>query len=236
MGATSAAIRRAREKAERREAILDAAARVFGERGAAVATMEEVAEAAEVSKGTLYLYFQSKDDLSVALTHRPLDAVLERFASLRDDDSLDGETLLRRLIETHAEVVMANAGSFRLAMASLWSQQPAEQSGSGYIDRIRTLRDTYVTALERGQADGSLRDDFDVHEVSVALWATFFGANALRMNAPRFIAHMPQDRPIPDFDRLLPTLVELFLRALRNPERSNPERRNPERRNPERQS
>lgn len=236
MGATSAAIRRAREKAERREAILDAAARVFGERGAAVATMEEVAEAAEVSKGTLYLYFQSKDDLSVALTHRPLDAVLERFASLRDDDSLDGETLLRRLIETHAEVVMANAGSFRFAMASLWSQQPAEQSGSGYIDRIRTLRDTYVTALERGQADGSLRDDFDVHEVSVALWATFFGANALRMNAPRFIAHMPQDRPIPDFDRLLPTLVELFLRALRNPERSNPERSNPERRNPERQS
>ncbi|MEQ8459416.1 MAG: TetR/AcrR family transcriptional regulator [Sandaracinaceae bacterium] len=223
MGATSAAVRRAREKAERREAILDAAARVFGERGAAAATMEEVAEAAEVSKGTLYLYFQSKDDLSVALTHRPLDAVLERFAALRADEGLDGEALLRRVIETHAEVVMEHAAHFRLAMASLWSQGEPEASGSGYVDRIRTLRDTYVAALERGRTDGSLRPDLDPDEVSLALWASFFGSNAIRMNADRFLARMPQDRPKPDFDRVLPTLIDLLLRALRNPERM-PER------------
>ena len=41
--------------------------------------MEDIAEEAELSKGALYLYFASKDDLFLALSHRPLDAVLERF-------------------------------------------------------------------------------------------------------------------------------------------------------------
>ncbi|MCZ7683200.1 MAG: TetR/AcrR family transcriptional regulator [Sandaracinaceae bacterium] len=70
--------------------MLDAAERVFGDKGAAVATMDEVADAAAVSKGTLYLYFKSKDDLFVALTHRPLETVLARFEELVAQGGLDG--------------------------------------------------------------------------------------------------------------------------------------------------
>jgi AcrR family transcriptional regulator len=47
----------------RPEEILDAALRVFGESGFARATLDDVARAAGVSKGTLYLYFDSKDSL-----------------------------------------------------------------------------------------------------------------------------------------------------------------------------
>jgi len=66
----NAANRRERRRHERREAILEAAATVFGEKGAHAATMAEVAEAADVSKGTVYLYFPSKDDLFLALTEQ----------------------------------------------------------------------------------------------------------------------------------------------------------------------
>ena len=68
---TREATTRRRELPEvRREQILDAAARVFLDRGLAEATMAEVAEAAGVAKGTVYLYFDSKSALLTALRAR----------------------------------------------------------------------------------------------------------------------------------------------------------------------
>lgn len=61
-------LRREREKEVRRQDILSAAAKIFAERGFAEATMEDVAAAAQVAKGTVYLYFETKNAL--------LDAVL----------------------------------------------------------------------------------------------------------------------------------------------------------------
>ncbi len=150
---TRPAARRARDKRARRDTILEAAARVFGEKGAAQATMDDVAEAAAVSKGTLYLYFKSKDDLFLALTHRPLEAVLERFEDLLRDEALSGHDLLARLLATHAAVVQEHAPQFRLAMGSLcggFRPDPAEPSLSVYKERVRTVRRTYISAIERG--------------------------------------------------------------------------------------
>ncbi|MDL1893205.1 helix-turn-helix transcriptional regulator, partial [Sphingobacteriales bacterium CHB3] len=47
--------RKEREKEQRREEIVTAAEKIFFEKGLAIATMDEIAEAAELSKGTLYL-------------------------------------------------------------------------------------------------------------------------------------------------------------------------------------
>lgn len=55
--------RREREKAAHRQEILDAAVRVFSRRGFAAATLDEIAQEAEFSKGAIYLYFPSKEDL-----------------------------------------------------------------------------------------------------------------------------------------------------------------------------
>lgn len=218
MASSATAERRAREKRERREAILDAAERVFGEKGAHAATMEDVAETATVSKGTLYLYFKSKDDLFVALTHRPLDAVLARFAELSDDPKVDGLTLLRSLLHTHAEVLNAHAPHFRLAMSSMcggFDPDPLATSLGDYKERIRSIRSTYIGALERGIGDGSMRPDLDPAEVAGALWAAMFGASFLRMNANRFRTHMPDDPPPVDFDRTVSRLTDMLLDAVR---------------------
>ena len=71
------------------EAILDAAARLFVERGYAATTTNHVAEAAGVSVGSLYQYFPSKDALVVALDLRHLDRAEARLrdelAALRRD-------------------------------------------------------------------------------------------------------------------------------------------------------
>lgn len=65
--------RKEREKQERREEIFDAAKVVFARKGFAATTMEEVAEKAQLSKGAVYLYFKSKEDLLISLIENYLD-------------------------------------------------------------------------------------------------------------------------------------------------------------------
>ena len=57
--------RRAREKRERRESILKAAIRVYDQEGYHAITMEKIAEAAELGRATLYLYFKTKDEIFI---------------------------------------------------------------------------------------------------------------------------------------------------------------------------
>lgn len=69
--------------------ILDAAARIFSERGYSATTTNHVAEAAGISIGSLYQYFPNKDALLVALEERHLDvaraAVRDRISRWRAD-------------------------------------------------------------------------------------------------------------------------------------------------------
>jgi AcrR family transcriptional regulator len=62
--------RKEREKQQRREDIIRAAQQVFFSRGFNEATMDDIAEQAELSKGTLYLYFKSKEDLHTEVAHK----------------------------------------------------------------------------------------------------------------------------------------------------------------------
>ena len=64
--------RREREKEQRHNDIIDAAEKVFFSRGLEHATMDNVAVEAELSKGTLYLYFKSKEELYLAILLRSL--------------------------------------------------------------------------------------------------------------------------------------------------------------------
>src|SRR5918993_4371881 len=63
-------------KADKREAILRAAIDVFAERGFFTAQVADVARAAGVAAGTVYLYFRSKDDLLVSIFERTMREAL----------------------------------------------------------------------------------------------------------------------------------------------------------------
>jgi AcrR family transcriptional regulator len=83
------------------EAILGAAAQVFGREGYATATTDRIAARAGVSVGSLYQYFPNKDAILVALTERHIDAgfalIHELLAkALTDRPAL--ESLLRRFV------------------------------------------------------------------------------------------------------------------------------------------
>jgi TetR/AcrR family fatty acid metabolism transcriptional regulator len=65
------------EKADKREAILRAATRVFAQRGFFGAQVADVARAAGVAAGTVYLYFRGKDDLLVSIFERTMREAIE---------------------------------------------------------------------------------------------------------------------------------------------------------------
>lgn len=71
--------RKEREKEARREEIISAAEKIFFQKGLTATTMDDVAEAAELSKGTLYLYYRSKEDLYLAVTLRGLEIMYSLF-------------------------------------------------------------------------------------------------------------------------------------------------------------
>ncbi|MFQ5595705.1 MAG: TetR/AcrR family transcriptional regulator [Anaerolineae bacterium] len=77
--------RRERERLARREQILEAAKEVFEEKGFLNATTEEIAQRAELAVGTLYRYFQSKEEMYISLLFESIEIFrneLERIQGL----------------------------------------------------------------------------------------------------------------------------------------------------------
>ena len=79
--------RRERRAARRRAEILDAAARVFSEKGYANATIREIAEDADMAEGTLYNYFGGKREILLAVaqeTEAPMESAVLEAGRLED--------------------------------------------------------------------------------------------------------------------------------------------------------
>lgn len=94
--------RRTRIQAEKREVILEAALEVFSQHGFRGATIDQIAEAAGMSKPNLLYYFRSKEDIHVTLMQRLLDTWLAPLREL--DDIGDPMTELRSYIRRKLEM------------------------------------------------------------------------------------------------------------------------------------
>ncbi|OHC74937.1 MAG: hypothetical protein A3G18_01270 [Rhodospirillales bacterium RIFCSPLOWO2_12_FULL_58_28] len=96
---------RRRRKEARSDEVIEAALSVFFEKGFAAARLDDIAARAGVSKGAIYLYFQSKEDLFKEVVRRTMAPNLDRFERMAADHQGDNLELLRRLIRTAAAVM-----------------------------------------------------------------------------------------------------------------------------------
>lgn len=90
--------RKEREKERRRQQIIVAAKRVFSEKGFNKATMEDIAKEAELSPGTLYLYFKNKEELYASLSLRILQYLDIRVSHVNKEPDLDPVSKLDALM------------------------------------------------------------------------------------------------------------------------------------------
>lgn len=87
------ASRREREQQMRREVIMVAAQKLFGQKGFELTTVDEIAAEAELGKGTIYSYFKSKDEIYIAILEKGLEILRERMNRVIAEGKSATETL-----------------------------------------------------------------------------------------------------------------------------------------------
>jgi TetR/AcrR family transcriptional regulator len=166
--------RKEREKEHRREEILDAAQRVFFERGLAVATMDEIAETAELSKGTLYLYYKSKEDLYLTVMMRGMELLYEMISEvLRTEESVP-KTMVR-LANAYIDYFYKHRDYFRMMhylQTPQFHKQVSDEMKLSCNALNQRIWDLVNNLLKRGIEEGALRQDLDPVEVSIILWSS----------------------------------------------------------------
>ena len=176
--------RRAREREARRAAILDAAERVLEEVGYRNLRMEQVAEAAELSKGTLYLYFQGKDALCAGIAERRMKTMTPDLQSV-GASAPNGLTAIGWMSLRFFENARQTPHILRVAID--WFQAPKLDDASDdfrrYRERVNDVLRTMMDTIERGQADGSIRADIDPFHKAVQSWSSSIGVHLFLLNA-----------------------------------------------------
>jgi AcrR family transcriptional regulator len=152
----NASTRWRRRKEARPEEILSAALESFAERGFAATRIEDVAARAGISKGTLYLYFNGKEELFKAVVRQALLPNLARIEALAASFEGPSASLLERLLATVAGVVESRVGAIpKLVIAEAGNFPDLARF---YLDEVvhRGLG-LIATILRRGIARGEFR-------------------------------------------------------------------------------
>ncbi len=213
------AARRERERMARREAILDAAQELVAAEGYHGMRMDGVAEAAELSKGTLYLYFENKDALCAGVATRLLDTLLPVVEEALNDAST-GLDAVQRLLQRYYDFTQEHPHHFRFAIEWLSAGERMDDSTEDfqiYRGRVGQMLSLVVASLKRGQVDGSIRSDVDPLPQAIQLWTSFLGVVMVGLNKEG----MAQRIPVPvDLEQLVPLHLDSMVRALSSGEAS----------------
>jgi AcrR family transcriptional regulator len=128
-------VRKAKPQEERRTDLLSAAAAIFARDGVADAKIEDITELANVSKGTFYLYFRSKDEAAAELWRRYIDEFIGIGESILGNQALPTGARLVGVFETLTRFVLSNAALHR----NLYRAAEAETVKSAANQRLIDL-------------------------------------------------------------------------------------------------
>lgn len=189
------------QRQERRQQILAAALAVFSERGFHGANVSDVAAAAGVSQGTIYWYFDSKEELLTA-------AILSYFQQFEQDTlaGLEGyETAadkLRALGRSMTRLVQGMEGLFTLFMEYWASSEQREETGQLWAAMLTEYKNVIAGLIKEGIRRGEFRP-VQAEPLVWAIMAAYDGLAAYTML-------------VPDMDLVssCETLVETVVRGL----------------------
>lgn len=157
---------------ERREQIVDATLRVVSEFGVPEATVARIAEAAGVSQGTLYVYFESREQILMAA----LDAIFAQMSDLIESSA--GLGALERIIaiaKRHSQLMKTERGGFAVP----WVEFIAAGPQIGLRDAVAQTQtrafEKMLKIVKQGQEDGTIRTDLDPRRLTwqwyTIMWA-----------------------------------------------------------------
>ena len=169
--------RKEREKERRRQQIMVAAKRVFSDKGFNKATMEDIAQEAELSPGTLYLYFKNKEELYASLSLRILQYLLIRVEHVNDEKDSGPVEKLDALTEAMYDVYEFDP-LIIINMFHLQSSETLRNLSPELMAEIKELSHKSLSAISKIFQEGVDQGLFiDRHAVALSdtFWALFSG-------------------------------------------------------------
>jgi TetR/AcrR family transcriptional regulator len=161
---------RQRRKAERPQELLEAALTLFVEKGLAATRTDDVAKLAGVSKGTLYLYYPSKDELFKAVVQAYLTQVIAEGSDIVDQFEGTTADLLQLLVQTWWDRVGSSKAAGLLVLILAESRHFPDLARFYMEQVIAPSHALLGRAVQRGLDSGEFRQ-VDVASVVQALIA-----------------------------------------------------------------
>ncbi len=158
---------------ERKYQILNAAEQVFTKKGLDLARMDDIAEETGLSKGTLYLYFKSKDELIIAILDRIFDGIFKQLDA-RKNDRLSATQAIAQFTEEAIRDYKLMLHLMPVAyefLALAFRNKTVQKALKLYF---RHYMDVLVPIIQRGIDSGEFRQ-VDAQEVAIAAGAIYEG-------------------------------------------------------------
>jgi len=165
-GIIGTASRREQRKEQTRRRLIEAADRLFRRQGFEATTVEAIADAADVAKGTFFNYFQNKEGVLVAILHARLEEAVAECPSPSEPTVQRIYTMLDRVQEALDPYCRMLPHLLMHTMAPRRPKKPAERRRQPLMSVIRRI-------LEEGEARGEVRPGVSV-EIGASLIVTYF--------------------------------------------------------------
>ncbi len=168
--------RKVREKEQRKETILSAAVQIIAEKGFECATMEDIAAGSELSKGTLYLYFEDKSSLFRAIKTEAHDQIRSIFLEIIQQD-LPGLEMVTEMGRAFIEFIRTHPVHTQSMMLL-----PHTTDEKEHFDKGRELMVLITHAIQIGIQDGSIRKAVNPKLLSIQVGWGLIGILQYYMN------------------------------------------------------
>lgn len=217
MGSTG---RKEKEKEIRRNDIIDAAEKVIFEKGYDAATMDDIAKTAEFSKRTVYVYFNSKEQIYFEIMIKGYRLMIKR---LKDDlHKVSGGPAIEQLRQLYFsfyrfsrdypdyfDAIMEYENSTFDFQNDIPDQSIQEcyalgEQVFGYLSDI----------LKKGVADRSIRDDLSIAKTALTLWSCVLGVFNTARKKENYIKNYHHTKP----DDLIADAFDIITRSIRTDE------------------
>ena len=181
-----------------RQRLLEAAAAQFAHQGFDATNIDDIAVAAGVAKGTIYNYFESKEDLFGGVLAEGALRTVHRYSSLPHGTST--RSALRALAAADVTVLQEEEAFMKVLVAE--AMTPRSRNYSLILERLAPFLDAVAGILEAGVRRGEVRRDRPVPQLALL----FTGTLALL-----YIQHWQSDGGWPTMDEIPDLAVDTFL-------------------------
>lgn len=164
------------DKEAKKQEILEAALKVFAKKGVSETKIHEIAEAAGVAKGTIYLYFKNKEEMFQSILEHHGSMMASSLAPILSGGQ-DPQSKLIQLVATSLENAKHNDPEIIL---DIWASMVRNPQKKDLGDSLVHFRDMISQTLEDGIQQGIFRS-VDTKAVASGLIAMLHGFSLLEM-------------------------------------------------------